>query len=400
MVERTVKLFAFPVEFLAATNRGGRSPAYALIAALLFAATVLLHPGHAAAQIGSHNFDSGRYSCIVIDAATGRVLEADNADEPRYPASLTKMMTVYMLFEALRDRRVTLDELVPVSAHAASMEPSKLGLVPGMRLTVQEALLGLVTKSANDAASALAELLGGSEAEFAQMMTLRARALGMNATTFRNASGLPDPDQVTTARDMAVLARHLVQDFPVEYRYFSIPGFIWHGRVIPNHDHLLTTYPGADGIKTGYTQAAGHNLVTSAVRDGVRLIGVVLGDSSNFKRDIHMADLLDQGFVAMNVPVVPNTVPTVASVRFMPHLIGPAHGATIRFVSQRYETRMSQRYEPRLRYQARLRYQPRMAHEHRALRRLHEKRAAALAARHVVQHAAHDFSHHNRRRVA
>ncbi len=297
----------------------------------MLALSAPLYSGPAAAQIGSE-----RYSSIVIDAGTGRVLEAVNPDELRYPASLTKMMTAYMLFEALRDRRVSLDQLVPVSAHAASMSPSKLGLVPGMRLTVRQALLALVTKSANDAASALGELLGGSEERFAAMMTLRARALGMTATIFRNASGLPDPDQVTTAHDMAVLARRLVQDFPAEYRYFSTPEFVFHGRVIPNHDHLLTTYPGADGIKTGYTRAAGHNLVTSALRGGVRLIGVVLGAGSNARRDIHMAALLDQGFVAMDVPVVPRTTPVVVSI---PRLVGSAHAATIRFVMQRSESR-------------------------------------------------------------
>ncbi|OYV33051.1 MAG: D-alanyl-D-alanine carboxypeptidase, partial [Rhodospirillales bacterium 20-64-7] len=194
------------------------------------------------AQIGS-----ARYSSIVVDASSGDVLEDVNADQPRRPASLTKMMTLYMTFEALRDRRITMDETVPVTPHAASMEPSKLGLVPGTRLTVEQAILGLVTKSANDAASALGEFLGGSEDRFAQMMTLRARALGMGHTTFENASGLPDPGQWTTARDLAVLARHLVTDFPGYYRYFSTPSFTWHRQVIFNHDNMLRTYPGADG---------------------------------------------------------------------------------------------------------------------------------------------------------
>ena len=157
------------------------------------------HSHRAEAQVGS-----ARYASFVMDAASGQILSAANADEPRYPASLTKLMTIYMLFEALRDRRVSLDELVPVSLHAASMSPSKLGLLPSTSITVEQALLGLVTKSANDAAAALGELLGGGDEErFAQMMTLRARALGMSRTTFRNASGWPDPDQVTTARDLA-----------------------------------------------------------------------------------------------------------------------------------------------------------------------------------------------------
>jgi D-alanyl-D-alanine carboxypeptidase len=273
------------------------------------------------AQVGSD-----RYASIVIDASTGDLLSAANADEPRYPASLTKMMTIYMLFEALRDRRVSLNELVPVSAHAASMMPSKLGLVPGTAMTVEQALLGLVTKSANDAAAALGELLGGDEERFAQMMTMRARALGMSHTTFRNASGWPDPDQMTTARDLAVLARHLVQDFPAEYRYFSTPNFVFHGRVIWNHDRMLQTYPGADGLKTGYTEASGCNLVTSAVRGDVRLIGVVLGASNGSERDAHMAALLDAGFDRMGVPVS-RTEPV--RQRSNPALLAAASAATL-----------------------------------------------------------------------
>jgi D-alanyl-D-alanine carboxypeptidase len=213
------------------------------------------------------------------------------------------MMTLYMVFEALRDRRLALDQTVPVSAHAAAMSPSKLGLMPATRITVEQAILGLVTKSANDAAAALGELLGGDEDRFGQMMTLRAQALGMTHTVFRNASGLPDPEQITTARDLAVLARHLVQDFPAQYSYFSIPSFRFHGRTILNHDHLLQSYPGADGIKTGYTEASGFNLVTSAVRGDVRLIGVVLGAAKPGERDVHMAALLDQGFEQLNLPV-------------------------------------------------------------------------------------------------
>ena len=253
----------------------------------------------AAAQVGSE-----RYASIVVDAASGNVLSAASADEQRYPASLTKMMTLYMLFEALRDRRVSLDQQVPVSAWAASMSPTKLGLQPGTAITVEQAILGLVTKSANDAAAALGEMLGGDEERFAQMMTLRARALGMTRTTFRNASGLPDFDQVTTARDLAVLARHLVQDFPVQYRYFSTPYFVFHGRMIPNHQHLLETYPGADGLKTGYIRDSGYNLATSAVHGDTRLIGIVLGAANSGERDQHMAMLLDAGFDRMGAPAV------------------------------------------------------------------------------------------------
>ncbi len=282
----------------------------------------LLGAAPARAQIGSD-----RYSSMVIDAGSGSILEAANPDAPRYPASLTKMMTLYMTFEALRDRRLALDAPVPVSAEAAAAAPSKLGLRPGTRLTVQQAILALVTKSANDAAVALAERLGGTEDRFAQMMTLRARALGMTRTTFRNASGLPDPEQVTTARDQAALARHLVRDFPDQYRYFSVPGFVFHGRTIPNHDNLLRSYVGADGIKTGYTDAAGHNLVSSATRGDVRLIGVVMGAGSNPERDAHMMALLDQGFARMNVAEpAAGSLPLLAHV---PSLVPSAHAATV-----------------------------------------------------------------------
>lgn len=272
------------------------------------------------AQIGS-----ARYSSIVVDATSGDVLEEVNADEPRHPASLTKMMTLYLTFEALRDRRITLDEAVPVSPHAASMEPSKLGLMPGSRLTVEQAILGLVTKSANDAAAALGELLGGSEDRFAQMMTLRARALGMSRSTFTNASGLPNPDQWTTARDLAILGRRLINDFPGYYGYFSTASFSWHRQVIFNHDTMLRTYPGADGLKTGYTEASGHNLVTSALRGGVRLIGVVMGAASNGERDIHMASLLDHGFEQLDVPV--SRKPVLMAARMT--LVASAHAAEV-----------------------------------------------------------------------
>ena len=270
-----------------------------VVAGLWLGLLMLCCATQAFAQVGS-----ARYSSIIVDARTGNVISAVNADEPRHPASLTKLMTLYMLFEALRDRRISLGELVPVSAHAASMSPTKLGLVPGAKITVEEAVLGLVTKSANDAAAALGEMLGGSEDRFAQMMTLRARALGMNHTVFQNASGLPDPDQWTTSRDLAILGRRLVIDFPAYYGYFSTPSFTFRRRVMFNHDHLLQTYPGADGMKTGYTQASGYNLVTSAVRGGVRLIGVVMGARSSGERDVHMASLLDQGFDEMDVAPV------------------------------------------------------------------------------------------------
>jgi len=267
-----------------------------LLVVVAICATILA-ASPAAAQIGSD-----RYSSIVIDARTGRELSSVAADEPRHPASLTKMMTLYMVFEALRDRRISLETLVPVTAHAAGMQPTKLGLMPGTKITVEQAILGLVTLSANDAAAALGEMLGNDEANFADMMTARAHAIGMKHSVFRNASGLPDPDQFTTARDMATLARHLVADFPTDYRYFATREFRFHRRVIASHDHLLETYAGADGLKTGYTAASGFNLVTSAVRSDVRLVGVVLGAARAGERDAHMAELLNQGFDLLDVP--------------------------------------------------------------------------------------------------
>jgi D-alanyl-D-alanine carboxypeptidase len=272
-------------------------------------ALVIAPLGSAYAQVGS-----ARYSAIVMDAGTGRVLMGVNQDALRFPASLTKLMTLYMTFEALRDRRIQLNQYVTVSANAAAMPPTKLGLEPGEALTVEQAILGLVTKSANDAAAVLGENLGGSEDRFAQMMTLRARALGMTRTSFRNASGLPDPDQWTTARDLATLGRRIILDFPQLYGYFSVPGFVFHGRVILNHDNMLRTYPGADGMKTGFTDAAGHNLVTSALHGNVRLIGVVMGAGSNVERDQHMAMLLDAGFNEEGAPAMPKPIGGLISV--------------------------------------------------------------------------------------
>ena len=288
-----------------------------LCAVLLTGVLTAAIASRAHAQIGSAS-----YAAIVVDSGTGNILFAANQDEPRFPASLTKMMTLYMVFEALRDRRVALNQSVPISWNASSMSPTKLGLVPGSLITVEQAILGLVTKSANDAAAALGEMLGGDEDRFAQMMTLRARSLGMVRTTFQNASGLPDWNQVTTARDMAILARRLIQDFPGYYHYFSTPSFVYGGRVVLNHQRLLQTYPGADGLKTGYIDASGYNVVTSARRGDTRLIGVVLGAATGAERDRHMAALLDQGFERLGVsPLLARLEPRV------PSFISAAHAA-------------------------------------------------------------------------
>ncbi len=236
------------------------------------------------------------YATIVIDAESGAVLSEQNADQRNYPASLTKMMTLYMVFDALERRQLTLKQPVSVSRRAAGQAPSRLGLKPGQTITVEQIILALVTKSANDAATVIAEALGGTESQFAVMMTQRARALGMRSTTFRNASGLPDSRQVTTARDMATLSRALWRDFPQYYPYFSRERFTYRGRVIANHNNLLRSYAGADGIKTGYIRASGYNLAASAMRDGRRVIGVVLGGKSPTQRNQRMAALLDSGF--------------------------------------------------------------------------------------------------------
>lgn len=242
---------------------------------------------------------------ILLDADTGKVLSEENAEAITYPASLTKLMTLYLTFEDLNSGRVRLDQYFPVSALAASQSPTKLGLRPGDSVQVQDLILGIVTRSANDAAVVLAEGLGGSQAAFADRMTNKARQLGLTSTVYRNASGLPDPEQHTTAHDVARLALALLHDFPQKYRYFSTRQFDFRGRIIGNHNHLLDWYPGADGIKTGYIRASGFNLAASAVRDGHRLVGVIMGGPSAGTRDREMGALLDRGFAELGVASPP-----------------------------------------------------------------------------------------------
>ena len=237
------------------------------------------------------------YSSVVIDDTNGDVLHEMNADVVNYPASLTKIMTLYLAFEALTENRLSLKDSVTVSDTASVQAPSKIGLEPGESIAVENLILGIVTKSANDAAVVLAEAVAGSESAFAQKMTAKAHQLGMTATEFRNASGLPDPDQVTTARDMAILARAVMHDFPQYYHYFGTPRFAYNGMVFENHNRMLKTYAGADGLKTGYIRASGFNLVTSAERGGRRLIGVVMGSQSPSARNAQMARLLDASFL-------------------------------------------------------------------------------------------------------
>ncbi len=237
-----------------------------------------------------------RYAAMVVDADTGKVLFARHADLPRHPASLTKIMTLYMVFEALEQGKLRLDETIPVSRHAAGQAPSSLGLKAGQQVKVEDAIYALVTRSANDAAAALGEAVAGTEYKFSLKMTKRARKLGMKHTTFRNASGLPHRKQVSTARDMVTLARAVRRDFPEYYHYFSVKAFSYGGRKHRNHNKLLASYEGTDGIKTGYIRASGYNLVASVQRGPYRLIGVVFGGKSAGSRDIHMKKILDQAF--------------------------------------------------------------------------------------------------------
>jgi D-alanyl-D-alanine carboxypeptidase len=254
-----------------------------------------------------------RYAAIVVEHQTGATVIAQNADELRHPASLTKAMTLYMLFEAIGAGRVALNSPIRMSAEAHSRPPSRLGLPVGTQFSAETAILALVTRSANDVAAAVGEHLAGSEAAFARQMTLRARQLGMTRTVFRNASGLPDPEQVTTARDMSVLGRRLLQDFPQHYHYFSATHFRHNNTLIRSHNGMLVDYPGVDGIKTGYINASGFNILTSAERGGVRLVGAVFGGNNWRERNTQMANLLDEGFARQGVRGIPPAALAMAS---------------------------------------------------------------------------------------
>ncbi len=257
-------------------------------------------------------------SAIVVDAKTGKTLYSQAANSKRYPASLTKMMTLYLLFDALEAHKTSLNARIKVSAHAAGQAPSKLGLKPGQTISVRDAILAIVTKSANDVAVAIGEYLGGTESAFAQQMTRKAHELGMSRTTFRNASGLPNSGQMTTARDMATLGRALQEHHPEYFSYFSTPSFVWQGRRISNHDHLLNRVAGVNGIKTGYTRASGFNLVTSMTRDRRQIVGVVLGGETSRWRDNRMAQLittyLPKASTGSHVAFVPGATRTVAAI--------------------------------------------------------------------------------------
>ncbi|WP_426442622.1 serine hydrolase [Bradyrhizobium genosp. P] len=235
---------------------------------------------------------SPQFASIIVDGNSGSVLTSNNPDGLRHPASLTKMMTLYLLFERLDSGKMKLDTEMPVSEHAADQDPTKLNLRAGQTIRVEDAIKGLITRSANDAAVVIAEAIGGSEDDFARMMTRKARALGMSRTVYRNANGLPNDEQVTTARDQSILGRALQDRFPRYYRYFSTTAFNFRGHTITGHNHLLGSVEGVDGIKTGYTRASGFNLVTSMHRGNRFLVGVVLGGRSGGSRDAIMRNLL------------------------------------------------------------------------------------------------------------
>lgn len=258
--------------------------------AVMLAMCVMLMAGAGIAEAAP------KFAALTVDARNGRVLYGENIDAIRHPASLTKMMTLYVLFQDLKAGKIRLNSPIRMSARAARMAPSKLGVKPGNTITVETAIRALVVKSANDVACAVAETLGGTEQAFASRMTRTARAIGMSQSNFANASGLPNPAQVTTARDMATLGLRLMRDFPEYYPYFRSQSFVFNGRTIKGHNRLLGKFEGTDGIKTGYINASGFNLVSSVRRGDKRLVGVVLGGRSGASRDAYMKKMLQAQF--------------------------------------------------------------------------------------------------------
>ncbi len=252
----------------------------------------------AALALSAPAWANSKYASIVVDLETGQVLHDRSADEPRHPASLTKVMTLYLVFDALDSGKLKLSDRLPVSKVAARAQPSKLGLKAGTTIKVEDAIRALVTKSANDVAIVIAEKLGGgSEAKFVAKMNAKARELGMLSTNFRNSSGLPDKKQITTARDMAKLGEAIYQDHRNRYNYFALASFTWNKRTYMNHNELLKKVEGVDGIKTGFTNASGYNLMASAERNGRRVIAVMMGGTTGKSRDAHVADLLEAAFL-------------------------------------------------------------------------------------------------------
>jgi D-alanyl-D-alanine carboxypeptidase len=303
----------------ASTGLAQISPSHWLRVAGLLTALMIVSGGWDQTQARSQRNDPPKrvmhgpnyrppYAAIVVDDKSGFVLHEVSADEPRHPASLTKIMTLYLLFEQLEDGKLKLDTPLPISARAAMQNPTKLGLKANQTINVEDAIKGLVTKSANDAAVVVAEAIGGSEEEFAKLMTLKARALGMTSTTYVNASGLPAEEQITTAHDQAVLGRAIQHRFPVYYRYFATPSFHYKGGEMHNHNALLGQVKGVDGIKTGYTEASGYNLVSSVRRDEKHIVAVILGETSNAARDARMRQLIEDN---ISLASTQRTVPII-----------------------------------------------------------------------------------------
>ncbi len=295
-VPTVIACFAAAVRAGAGRSISTRASGRRASAALAVVAAALLLVGLTTAGPAAAN---PKYASIVVDVESGAVLHARHADARRFPASLTKMMTLYMAFDAIERGRIDFDTKLPVSKRAAAQPPSKLALKAGSTIALEEAVLALVTKSANDVAVVVAEALSGTEWQFAKDMTAKARELGMRSTTFRNASGLPNSGQVSTARDMATLSIRLMQDFPQYYDYFQTRNFAYKGKRYNNHNRLLKRYDGADGIKTGYIRASGFNLAASVVRNGRRVVAVVFGGRTSRSRDDHMVELLDRSFVQL-----------------------------------------------------------------------------------------------------
>ena len=283
-----------------------------IFAAILFAVTLMMSVSLAPAQTTASQTTpsvTGRYASIIIDTDSGEIIHARQIDAPRYPASLTKLMTLYLTFEALDHGKLKLDQALPVSRYAASQPPSKLGLRSGGTILVRDAINALIISSANDVSVVIAEAISGSEARFASLMTHRARELGMSRTTFQNPHGLPNAGHVSTARDMAKLANALIRDHRTYYPLFAQREFTYGGRNRKNSNALLGTVDGVDGFKTGYTYASGYNLTISATRNGRRLVAVVLGGASGASRNQHMRDLIDRGFeVLKSLPAAPRQI--------------------------------------------------------------------------------------------
>ncbi len=281
---------------------------YAFLTSVMFVSATLALPSESVARTHKHHKVSHQssynaadhYSALVVDADSGHVLYEKNAEGIRYPASLTKMMTLYLTFDALKHGDMSLSDKMPISEKASSQPQTNIALEAGDRLLVRTAIESVVVRSANDSAMVLGEALGKTEFNFALMMTQKARELGMKDTIFRNPNGLPDDKQHTTALDMAKLAIALRRDFPEYYHYFKLTSFEYNGVTYPGHNHVMQRYPGVDGVKTGFIRASGYNLVTSAEKNGHRIVAVIMGGSTIQSRDNAMISLLDKSFDQLN----------------------------------------------------------------------------------------------------